>query len=152
MIPISRPSEYGIRALTYLAVHGTREPCLARDMARALDIPAPFLAKVLQPLVAQGLLTSQRGRNGGFRLAREPRAITLAHIVDALEKRGPRPCFLGQAECSDERACPLHDFWRAAHDRFQERLAGTNLADLVRFCERKPESGYPARPVLPAPA
>jgi len=144
MLPISRTSEYAIRALTYLARQPGEGYCLARDMARALAIPAPFLGKVLQPLVNRGLLRSQRGRNGGFRLAVAPAEITLFEIVDAGEHLGDtRPCLLGQAECTDERACPMHDYWKPASNAFRMRLATTTLADVVRFCEARPESGYP---------
>ena len=145
MIPISRSSEYAIRALTYLARRGDDGYCLARQMAEDLDIPAPFLGKCLQPLVARGLLQSQRGRNGGFRLAAPPAEITLYQIVDSQEHLGrARQCFLGQAECSDERACPMHDFWSTASTDFIGRLANTTLADILRFCEAQPQSGYPA--------
>jgi len=143
MLPISRSSEYAIRALTYLAQNrdGFR---LANEMAGALGIPAPFLGKVLQPLVSRGVLQSQRGRNGGFRLARAPEEITLFEVVDAEEHLGGvRQCFLGQAECTDERACPLHDYWKHASGAFLARMVNTTLADLLRFCAERPHSGYP---------
>ena len=143
MLPISRSSEYAIRALTYLAQNreGFR---LANDMAAALGIPAPFLGKVLQPLVSRGVLQSQRGRNGGFRLARPPEEITLFQVVDSQEHLGGvRQCFLGQAECTDERACPLHEYWKHASGAFLARMVNTTLADLLRFCAERPHSGYP---------
>lgn len=149
MNPISRSSEYAIRALTYLAMQGPEASfVLAKHMAEELGIPAPFLGKILQPLVARGLLESQRGRRGGFRLARPPVEVTLFQIVDAIEHLGSgRQCFLGQAECSDDRACPMHEYWKVASEQFDAQLSNTTLADLVRFCERSPQSGYP----LPTP-
>ncbi len=149
MNPISRSSEYAIRALTYLAQQAS-EPgyVLARDMAERLGIPAPFLGKLLQPLVGAGMLESQRGRGGGFRLAQRADRIDLLRIVDTLETSGSRrACFLGQAECSDERACPLHTYWKAAKEDFEQQLTRTTLADLLAFCEERPHSGYP----LPLP-
>jgi Rrf2 family protein len=153
--PITRSSEYAIRALTFLA----QQPAdagyvLVRDMARRLDIPAPFLGKILQPLVARELVHSQRGRKGGFRLNRRPEEITLYQVVDALEfLTGSRACFLGQAECSDERACPMHTYWKAAAEGFEQRLVSTSLADVVRFCDERPHSGYPLpEPLLAKPS
>ncbi len=142
---ISRSSEYAIRALTFLAQQDEPEPYhLAREMAEHLDIPAPFLGKILQPLVTRGILDSQRGRNGGFRLAHPAGEVTLFQVVDAQEHLGrSRQCFLGQAECSDERACPMHAYWKDASELFLARLANTTLADLVRFVQERPESGYP---------
>ncbi len=144
MLPISRSSEYAIRAMSYLAQRNTNGYCLVRDMSVELGIPAAFLGKVLQPLVARGLLHSQRGRNGGFRLAAPPADISLFKIVDSQEHLGrARQCFLGQDECSDERACPMHEFWKYASTDFLNRLTGTTLQDLLRFCQQRPESGYP---------
>lgn len=144
MIPLSRSSEYAIRALTYLAQRPEGGYRLAREMAHELGVPPAFLGKCLQPLVARGLLESQRGRRGGFRLAGDPGGITLYQIVDSHEHLGrARPCLLGQADCSDERACPLHEFWQRAAHEFLERLQAMTLADLVSFCTERPGSGYP---------
>lgn len=146
MIAIARSSEYAIRALTYLARHHGEGFCLARSMAEDLGIPAPFLVKCLQPLVVRGLLVSQRGRKGGFQLAGEPEDVTLYQIVDALEHLDrPRQCFLGQAECTDERACPMHEFWKQASGEFEQTLLTTRLSQLVSFCEENPDGGYPAQ-------
>ena len=145
MNPISRSTEYAVRALTYLAQQQEGgQYHLAREMAEKLGIPAPFLGKILQPLVTQGILESQRGRNGGFRLTAPPGTVTLKRIVESQETNpGPRGCLLGQAECSDERACPLHDYWTVAAEAFEKKIEHTTLNDLTDFCERKPESGYP---------
>ncbi len=145
--PISRSSEYAIRALTFLARQEDKDRFfLARDMAQELSIPAPFLGKVLQPLVSRGLLISQRGRRGGFKLAQEPKDITLFHIVDAEDHLGkPRVCFLGQAECNDERACPMHEYWKVKYENFLNQLNSTSLLDLTAFCDENPAGGYPAQ-------
>lgn len=142
---ISKSSEYAIRALTYIAQRSDQaEYQLARTMAIELEIPAPFLGKILQPLVTRGILISQRGRNGGFRLAHPHSEITLFQVVDAQEHLGRRrQCMLGQSECSDERACPLHSYWKDASESFLAKLANTTLADFVRFSKDHPESNYP---------
>ncbi|MFT5831471.1 MAG: Rrf2 family iron-sulfur cluster assembly transcriptional regulator [Bacteroidia bacterium] len=144
---ISRSSEYAIRALTFLSLQEAEGGYyLARDMAERLGVPAPFLAKILQPLVARGLIRSQRGRSGGFRLAQDkvPSDISLYDIVNADGHLGKiRKCLLGQAECSDERACPLHQYWKRTSDEYLALLASTTLRDLAHFCTVKPESAYP---------
>jgi len=144
MQPINRSSEYAIRALTYLAQRRGESYCLAHDMATEIGIPAPFLGKVLQPLVTRGILQSQRGRNGGFRLAMPAEEVSLYQIVDSQERlASARQCFLGQAECTDERACPMHEFWKGVSGAFLSRLSDTTLADLLRFCGEQPAGGYP---------
>jgi len=143
--PFTRSTEYAIRALTYLAIE--REAGryhLAREMAEVLGIPAPFLGKILQPLVIRGVLESQRGRNGGFRLSRDPDAVSLMDIADSQELvYETRQCFLGQAECSDERACPMHEYWKVASENFTASMNSTTLQNLVDFCAVNGESGYP---------
>jgi len=149
VIPISRASEYAIRAMTYMARESNDGFFLARDMSERLGIPAPFLGKVLQQMVARGMLVSQRGRNGGFKLAIPAGEISLYQIVDSQEHLGrARQCFLGQAECTDERACPMHEFWKGTANEFLNQLVNTTLIDLIGFCEEKPQSGYPS----PTPA
>lgn len=146
---IQRASEYSIRALTFLAQQPGGSFQLARDMAERLGLPAPYLAKILQPLVSRGLIESQRGRRGGFRLLRSATEIRLYEIVDAQEQLGRvRHCLLGQTECSDERACPLHQYWMPTSEEFLRVLSETRLSDLTSFCEESPGCGYPCPPAL----
>ena len=145
MSSITRPSEYAIRALTYLALQPPGSFHLARKIAEDLQIPATFLTKCLQPLVARGILGSQRGRHGGFRLLLTPPEISLYQVIDAIEHlERPRTCFLGQAECTDERACPMHAFWKAASESFLTHLRTSSIEDLARFGQRNPQCSYPA--------
>lgn len=149
---ISRSSEYAIRALTFLARTADSRHHLARDMAAELEIPAPFLGKVLQPLVAKGFLHSQRGRSGGFRLARDASEIMLVQIVEAEETLGDaNTCLLGQKVCDEAHACPMHDYWKDASAEFHSRLRTTSLQDLVNYCDAHPDRAYPMQ-ALRAPA
>jgi len=142
--PFSQASDYAIRALTHLAGQEPGTFVLSRQISGELGLPGAFLTKVLQPLVVRGILESQRGRGGGFRLARPAGEILLLEIVDALDPvASRRECLLGQAECSDDRACPLHGYWQASRQAFLEEFERTTLADLVGFCRARPESGYP---------
>jgi DNA-binding IscR family transcriptional regulator len=131
---LSRSAQYAIRALAYLAMRGRGQWVLARRIAAAVDIPSPFLAKILQTLAIEGILESQRGRNGGFRLVRDP----------------DRLCVLGQKVCSDESACPLHHTWKHSLNSFRHRLQTTTLTDLS---EHPNALGFPgARPARDAVA
>lgn len=142
---ISQASEYAIRALTYIAQRQGEGYQLARTIAEDIQLPAPFLSKILVTLVGRGVLKSQRGRGGGFCLSREPEEVTLYAIVDSQEDLSrPRPCLLGQDECSDERACPMHEFWSVASAQWLARLETTTLRDLVQFCEERSAGSYPA--------
>lgn len=152
---LSRSSEYAIRALAYLGQREDRTPwVLARQIAADLDIPFPFLAKILQTLAGEGVLESQRGRNGGFRLARNPERLSLFEIVEPFDKLGARRlCVLGQKVCSDETACPLHHTWKHSVNAFIHRLKTTTLGEVSRHPSAV---GFPSRrepePTAPRPS
>ena len=124
---------------------------LAQEMARELGIPPAFLGKVLQPLVTRGILGSQRGRGGGFRLVRPAQEVFLAEIIATQENLArTRQCVLGQGDCSDQHSCPLHNEWRSRTDSFLEHLERTSLSDLLRY-QREHSTcryPYPSAPIL----
>ena len=108
---LSQAAKYGIRAVLYLAQNDPG-PLLSRDIATALDIPAPFLARILQDLAKNNLLSSFKGRGGGFKLARPADAIKLLDVVQAIEGRQfGEGCVLGLGECLETNHCPLHYKW-----------------------------------------
>lgn len=130
----SRASEYALRALTELARCEPEQWVLASDLAELLGSPVHYLGKVLQTLARRGLLDSQRGRQGGFRLARPATEITAWQVVNELDDvRKLEACVMGEAECSDDNPCPLHELWREIRDRFFNKLQSTTLAQLAEF-------------------
>jgi Rrf2 family iron-sulfur cluster assembly transcriptional regulator len=140
---LSRSSQYAVRALAYLAMRERGQWVLTRQIAAAIDIPSPFLAKILQVLALEGILESQRGRNGGFRLVRDPDRLPLFDIVEAFDRLGQgRLCVLGQKVCSDETACPLHHTWKHSVNSFRHRLQTTTLTELSRHPNAL---GFPGR-------
>jgi Rrf2 family protein len=85
-VELSSKTEYGILALLELAIaYPHNEPLQIRQIAAAQNIPDRYLEQLLATLRRYGLIRSQRGARGGYLLAREPRKITLAEIVDCLE-------------------------------------------------------------------
>jgi Rrf2 family protein len=144
-IMFSQTSEYAIRALTILSRYPLDQFVLVGTLAESAGLPHHYLSKILQNLVRMQILESRKGSRGGFRLARDHDEITLFEIVNAIENLSQtRRCLLGQAECSDERACPLHEFWVTQTNRYMETLHTTSLGDLVRFEDRHGrESGVP---------
>ena len=134
----SKPCEYAIRALVFLARfpdHGA-----GREIAKAEGLPAPVLGKVLQELVRKGLLESRRGPGGGFRLARRPQLITLRDIVAAIDGLDHfAECAVGLDGCSDNSPCPLHDTWKGLRRQLMNNLEVTTLADMASAVTRKRE-------------
>ena len=134
----SRPCEYAIRALAYLARRQGRSSAQGRQIARAERLPAPVLGKILQELVRAGLLRSRRGPGGGFRLARRPELITLRDVVAAMDGLDHfLECAVGLERCSDDAPCPLHDTYKGLRTQIMDYLEGTNLAEMAEAVARK---------------
>lgn len=108
----SRACEYGLRALVEMAHDHEQNLHLAQNLAKRLDIPAPFLAKILQLLVKKGLLNSSKGRGGGFSFARSAQDIKLIEVVEAIDGLTlAHGCVMGLPNCGDANPCPIHSSW-----------------------------------------
>lgn len=134
---LSQSVGYAITALGYLASIYDR-PTLVRDVAEAIHIPAPYLAKIIHTLARKGFVVTQRGIGGGVSLARKPESITLYEICVALDEPSvQKRCMLGNATCSDERACPAHAFWTEQREQQIDFLKRTTLQDMAEFEARQ---------------
>ncbi len=125
----STATGYALRALAALPEDGTF--CLAKDLSSSLELPAPYLAKILQGLVQADILESVRGPKGGFRLRRPSDRITVGEVVVAME--GPdamEGCIMGFPSCGDEHPCPLHDAWGAVKAQVTTSMTEATIRDL----------------------
>ena len=122
--------DYGIRALLALAAAGT--PQTAEYLAGEQGLPPRFLGAILADLRRSGIVASQRGAEGGYRLAREPDAITIADVIRALdgplaEVRGYRP----EATSYDGAAEHLQQVWVAVRSSLRSVLEKVTLTDVI---------------------
>ncbi len=106
----SKSCQYGIRAVLFLAVYSSAEKRLGvTEIANKLEIPKHFLAKILQQLAKENLISSSRGPSGGFYLNKKNRKSNLKDIIEAIDgSQIFTDCILGLKECSSEKPCPLH--------------------------------------------
>lgn len=120
---------YSLRALAALPEDGTY--CLAKDLASSLELPGPYLAKILQGLVQADILESVRGPKGGFRLTRPAHRITVGEVVTAME--GPNAmegCIMGFPSCGGDHPCPLHEAWGAVKAQVASSMTEATIRDL----------------------
>ena len=144
MLSLAKTTGYAIAAMSNLNAPGG-EPAGLRDIARKAHVPYAYLAKRMPELVAAGLVRSMRGKRGGVLLARPSGEITLLQISEAVEARQWLDrCLLGLVTCSDERACPAHEFWKEARAQIEATLRRTTLADVIAH-ERRIASSRAAR-------
>lgn len=130
MLRLSKLTDYGVVVLVRLGVKPTVQttPCVAA----ATGIPEPTVAKVLKMLAAGGLVTSQRGAHGGYRLARGLDSITIVEVITAIE--GPialAACVVGSAmSCEVSERCALRGRWDPVNAAIREALSSITLADM----------------------
>jgi len=128
---LSRSGIHAIRALVALTRLPEGEFRGAAALADETAAPPNYLGKLLQTLSREGLVKSQKGLGGGFRLARPADKITMYDIVHALEDthRWTR-CVFG-TECTEDCPCAVHDHWSGIRDAYMLMLKATRLVDLV---------------------
>jgi len=131
---LTRASSYALHALVHMAREGDGRPVPSHDAARAHGIPEKFLLKLLKPLVDARVLLSLKGPNGGYRLAKPAKHITLLEVVEAVDGpvRGDAPPVgTGKdgAATFDKRLQAVCD---QAAALVRERLGLVTLAQLAR--------------------
>ena len=110
---LSRKAKYGLKALIHLARRAGEGPVLIEELAEADRIPRKFLEQILLELKKKGLLTSRKGRGGGYQLGRPPDRISMAEIIRILDgPLAPVPCVSVTAfgpcvECADPHSCGI---------------------------------------------
>jgi Rrf2 family protein len=132
MLRLSKKADYALMAMKHLATRPDAGSASAREIAEQYDIPIELLAKVLQRLARRGLLTSHQGTRGGYRLAREVDAISVADIIQAID--GPltvTACSTEAENCDQYGKCSVRDpLWRIK-DRILSALATCSLREVA---------------------
>lgn len=129
---LNQTVEYAITALTHVAT--MNQPVIVREIAKAVNIPGPYLAKVINVLSRKGFVDTQRGIGGGVTLAKPSKSITLFDLCTALDDPIlANDCLLGNSFCAIETACHAHGFWSKQKDKELTYLKKTTVADLAEF-------------------
>jgi Rrf2 family protein len=132
-LQISRKIEYGTRAMLYLASLPDGMTTSFREIARKMDIPEEFLAKILKTLVKAKLVRSTRGSHGGYSLARPASQITFLEVIEAVEGQVKvNLCTDREHEgCSFTDACTMHSVWQYGQERMLEVYRNARLDKLA---------------------
>lgn len=130
---ITRATEYSIRAMLHLAAKYPASVISKHEICKAEDITPAFLAKILQPLIKEGLVVSKRGVAGGFALAKSPERISLLDVMHAVdEPLSLNLCLTADQQCDRMNLCPVHVLWQDVRGYIEKRFGGKTLADLIR--------------------
>ena len=129
---LSRTSQYAIQALIFVATRPRGVPVLIRTVAEHLDVPPPYLAKIMQGLSRGKLIRSFRGRQGGVCLCEGGEETDLMQILTLIEGPGlVDNCVLGLKACGDDTACPMHVQWKPIKTEIVKLLNQQTLGKLA---------------------
>jgi Rrf2 family protein len=129
---ITKTGLHAVRAMVALARLPVGTYAGAAAIAKEIQAPQNYLGKLLQVLSREKLVQSQKGLGGGFRLARDPRDISLLDVVEPIEHISRwSGCILGRPECSDEAPCAIHERWKSVRNAYLRMLRQTTIAELV---------------------
>ena len=128
---------YAVMALVDLAYYGKGKPLALTEIAGRQALPVPYLEQLFMKLRQEGFVTSTRGQQGGYTLAREAEAIRISDILEAIGEP------LQTTRCKEKAAtgclgtkgkCLTHDLWAGLGQQMYQYLNGVSLADV---CERR---------------
>ena len=131
-LELTRRGDYAIRAVIALGRVERESVTPAPRLAELTGIPPRFVAQVMAEVVRAGIAEARVGRSGGYRLARDPAAITLLEVVEAVEgDPRRRACVLRNSPCLRGGACDVHAVFVAAQDALLAELARATIAELA---------------------
>jgi Rrf2 family protein len=131
---LSNTSKYAIRAVIYLALNGKGESKIGiKQISKDLEIPTPFLGKILQSLAKHKLLLSTKGPHGGFGLGKSAYDIRLMDIVEVIDGLDSfNMCVLGLKSCTNnEQNCPVHRKYGTIREQLKDLFLTENIGDLA---------------------
>jgi len=131
---LSNSSKYAINAVLYLAVHTDETKKIsAREIAEAINIPSPFLSKLLQILSRKNVISSSKGPGGGFYMTRENLNLNFIEIVKHLDGLDNfEDCVLGLKKCSSEKPCPIHYSIQPLKKQFLKELEENTIDSFAK--------------------
>ena len=135
---LSNSCRYGIRAVIYLGSRYAEKRTIGiKEISEDLNLPMPFLAKILQQLAKNRILSSAKGPNGGFSFQRKPESVTLFDIVKIIDGEDIfRKCIIHDGPCSEVRRskkpCPVHDDYSKIRRELINFFKSKTVAELVK--------------------
>jgi Rrf2 family protein len=129
---LTRAADYGVRVMVHLATLPAHERALLPALAEATEAPVSFLSKVLQALSRANLISSWRGKSGGFAILPRGRQASMREVIEAID--GPiclNVCLVTGKSCGRKSWCPAHPVWLRAQQAMLDVLSKAQIAELA---------------------
>ena len=133
----SNSSKYAIKAVLYLALNSSEEKkIMVKDIAEPINVPQAYIAKLLQELSRQNLISSTKGPRGGFYLSETDKQIPLRKIIHVIDGESRlSSCLLSLEDCNEDKPCPLHKSMYPLKAKLLESLENKTIVDLAKDVE-----------------
>jgi FeS assembly SUF system regulator len=132
MIRLTKEADYGIMLLGHIAAHPVGMLHTARELSGLSRLPLPMVSKILGSLARAEIVTGHRGVGGGYSLDQDPRTVSVARVVRAIE--GPISMVQCGAEpgvCDHESGCPTRVNWSRINETVEQALEQIPIAEML---------------------
>jgi Rrf2 family protein len=126
---VSTKSQYGLRAMIYLAKNKNRI-CPLKEISKKEGIPFDYLEKIISKLEKKGLVKAKKGVHGGYFLAKKPSEIKIGELIESLEEK-PNLVKCLRYFCPRSKRCSAKFFWQKLNKSINSTLNSVTLADLI---------------------
>jgi Rrf2 family protein len=130
----NKETEYAIRGLVYIQLQNFegKRPGIT-EIAEQIDAPYFYTAKILQRLVRQGFIVSQKGKGGGFYFDTKKPDLPLKQLIIAIEGDTLfQGCGFGLKQCDENNPCPLHDKYAEIRNALNQLVTEENVQSLAQ--------------------
>src|SRR5579863_2340580 len=131
MFKLSKKADYGLIAVKHLAMHRDQHACSASEIAEEYGISATLMAKVLQKLAHQSLVSAKHGSSGGYQLAKDPDVISALDVISAID--GPvliTSCVTSHGNCDATEKCSVREPLRRVNESILNVLSAVTISQL----------------------
>lgn len=139
----NKETEYALRGLVYIKLQNLRNkrPGIA-EVAKEIDAPPFYIAKILQRLVRSGFIRSVKGKGGGFFFEKDKPDIALAELISETgSDKAFTGCGFGLKQCDEQNPCPLHEKYAPIRDSINRLVSEETVQSLAEKVYNKEISG-----------
>ncbi|MDH5379645.1 MAG: Rrf2 family transcriptional regulator [Cyclobacteriaceae bacterium] len=129
----SNSTKYAIRTILYLSEKGEETKSTVEEIATALTIPKPYLSKVLQQLSRSNVISSLKGRGGGFYMDKQNRKKNLIDVIVCIDGKNVfKQCLLGLPKCNDKNPCILHSEFKKFKTNLEKTVIDRSIEQMLK--------------------
>lgn len=129
---LTTKGRYAVTAMLDLALHDGPQPVTLQDIAVNQEISLSYLEQLFARLRKSGLVQGTRGPGGGYRLVQDPKDVSIAGIISAVDEKADLTRCGGKSDCHQGQECLTHELWTELSEKIYQFLDEISLLDLIQ--------------------